>query len=128
MISVVFKGYHLKNKLQKINGSCTLPGQLSMDNHICLIGGQIFYFIVHSREHEFTAMALNNISFFFFMFELVLFQFFQTRRIQCLKIMTIISSLIETGILGSSEMGIQQQALQPWIIGKNAPLYSLMAT
>ncbi|RNA08287.1 hypothetical protein BpHYR1_012717 [Brachionus plicatilis] len=28
-------------------GSCTLPGQLSMDNHICLIGGQIFYFIVH---------------------------------------------------------------------------------
>ncbi|RNA10800.1 hypothetical protein BpHYR1_009377 [Brachionus plicatilis] len=28
-------------------GSCTLPGQFSMDNHICLIGGQIFYFIVH---------------------------------------------------------------------------------
>ncbi|RNA19236.1 hypothetical protein BpHYR1_008829 [Brachionus plicatilis] len=31
-----------------LNGSCTLPGQLSMDNHICLIGGQIFYFIVHT--------------------------------------------------------------------------------
>ncbi|RNA18303.1 hypothetical protein BpHYR1_033980 [Brachionus plicatilis] len=28
-------------------GSCTLPGQLPMDNHICLISGQIFYFIVH---------------------------------------------------------------------------------
>ncbi|RNA20131.1 hypothetical protein BpHYR1_043440, partial [Brachionus plicatilis] len=33
--------------LGKKIGSCTLPGQLSMDNHICLIGGQIFYFIVH---------------------------------------------------------------------------------
>ncbi|RNA29003.1 hypothetical protein BpHYR1_002610 [Brachionus plicatilis] len=37
--------------LALILGSCTLPGQLSMNNHVCLIGGQIFYFIVHIKSY-----------------------------------------------------------------------------